>query len=72
MFSYISPEQRIPANHPLRLIRALVLEALKDLSRSLGKFYWRDGLPSISPEQLLSALSRRMCRRTSALGRTAA
>jgi hypothetical protein len=56
MVSCISPEQRIPANHPLRLIRALVLEALKDLSRSQGKFYWRDGRPSISPEQLLSAL----------------
>jgi hypothetical protein len=39
MVSCISPEQRIPANHPLRLIRALVLEALKDLSRSQGKFY---------------------------------
>jgi transposase len=56
MFSYISPEQRIPADHPLRLIRALVREVLEELSRSLGKLYSRDGRPSIPPEQLLSAL----------------
>jgi hypothetical protein len=55
MFSYISPEQRIPADHPLRLIRALVREVLEELSRSLGKLYSRDGRPSIPPEQLLSA-----------------
>jgi transposase len=56
MFSYVSPEQRIPSGHPLRLIRALVREVLKELSRSFGKLYSRDGRPSIPPEQLLSAL----------------
>jgi transposase len=56
MFSYISPESRIPAGHPLRLIRALVREVLKELSRGLAKLYSSDGRPSIPPEQLLSAL----------------
>jgi transposase len=56
MFSYISPEERIPADHPLRQVRALVREVLKQLSRSLGKLYSREGRPSIPPEQLLSAL----------------
>jgi transposase len=56
MFSYISPERRIPAGHPLRLIRALVREVLRELSRGFTKLYSRDGRPSIPPEQLLSAL----------------
>ena len=33
MFSYVSPEQRVPADHPLRAIRALTDEALRSLSR---------------------------------------
>jgi transposase len=56
MFSYISPESRIPDHHPLRLIRALVREVLKELNRNLGKLYSTDGRPSIPPEQLFSAL----------------
>jgi transposase len=56
MFSYISPERRIPDGHPLRLIRALVREMLKELNRSFAKLYCQDGRPSIPPEQLLSAL----------------
>ena len=56
MFSYLSPESRIPADHPLRQIRILVREVLKDLSRSFGRLYSREGRPSIPPEQLLSAL----------------
>ncbi len=56
MFSYISPEKRIPDRHPLRLIRALVREVLKELSLSLDKLYAREGRPSIPPEQLFSAL----------------
>jgi transposase len=54
--SYISPEARVPADHPLRQIRELVREVLKDLSRSFGKLYSNEGRPSIPPEQLLSAL----------------
>jgi transposase len=56
LFSYVHPEKRIPADHPLRKIRALVREVLKALSHSFGKLYARDGRPSIPPEQLLSAL----------------
>ena len=56
LFSYISAEARVPANHPLRKIRLLVRDVLKDLSHSLGKLYSREGRPSIPPEQLLSAL----------------
>ena len=56
LFSYISPEARIPASHPLRKIRELVREVLGELNRSLGKLYASEGRPSIPPEQLLSAL----------------
>jgi len=56
MFSYISPEERIPSDHPLRKVRDLVREVLKELSGSLGRLYSREGRPSIPPEQLLSAL----------------
>jgi transposase len=56
LFSYISPESRVPAHHPLRQVRALVREVLKDLSRTFGKLYSSEGRPSIPPEQLLSAL----------------
>lgn len=56
LFSYISPEARIPTSHPLRKIRELVREVLIELNRSLGKLYASEGRPSIPPEQLLSAL----------------
>lgn len=56
MFSYIQPEKRIPQDHPLREIRALVREVLTGLTHSLGKLYSHEGRPSIPPEQLLSAL----------------
>jgi len=56
MFSYISPEARVPPNHPLRKIRALVRDVLGELNCSLGKLYASEGRPSIPPEQLLSAL----------------
>ena len=56
LFSYISPEARVPANHPLRKIRELVHDVLRELNRSLSKLYASDGRPSIPPEQLLSAL----------------
>lgn len=56
MFSYISPEQRVPASHPLRKVRELVRGVLKDLSRTFDRLYSHEGRPSIPPEQLLSAL----------------
>jgi transposase len=56
MFSYVSPESRVPANHPLRAIRALVRDVLKEMSRSFAWLYAKEGRPSVPPEQLLSAL----------------
>ncbi len=56
LFSYISPEARVPANHPLRAIRALVRDVLTELDHSLSRLYASEGRPSIPPEQLLSAL----------------
>src|ERR1700720_2047966 len=56
LFSYLSPETRVPAKHPLRQVRELVRAVLKDLSPSFGKLYSSAGRPSIPPEQLLSAL----------------
>ena len=56
LFSYISPETRVPKDHPLRKIRELVRDVLGDLNRTLGRLYSSEGRPSIPPEQLLSAL----------------
>jgi transposase len=56
MFSYLSPEERIPANHPLRAMRPLVDEALSGLSRRFDEMYSTCGRPSIAPEKLLRAL----------------
>jgi transposase len=56
MFSYVSPEERVPANHPLRPIRVMVDVVLKGLSRSFGRMYVDWGRPSIAPEKLLRAL----------------
>ena len=56
LFSYISPEQRVAARHPLRTIRELVREVLSDLDRDFRTLYATTGRPSIPPEQLLSAL----------------
>jgi transposase len=56
LFSYIRLDERIPADHPLRVIRQLVDAALAELSRAFTKLYARDGRPSIPPERLLRAL----------------
>jgi transposase len=56
MFSYIGLEERIPKNHPLRGIRALVDEVLKGLSSEFDALYAKVGRPSIPPERLLRAL----------------
>lgn len=56
LFSYISPEKRVPAKHPLRQVRALVRDVLKEMSRTFARLYASEGRPSIPPEQLLSAL----------------
>src|SRR5260370_15564 len=56
MFSYLSAEERVPANHPLRPIRQMVDEALKALSPAFSGLYSAFGRPSIPPEKLLRAL----------------
>ena len=56
LFSYGSLEERIPADHPLRPIRAMVDEALKQLSGRFDGIYREDGRRSIPPERLLRAL----------------
>lgn len=56
MFSYVSPEARVPQDHPLRPIREMVNRALEELSRELEAMYSHTGRPSIAPEQLLRAL----------------
>src|SRR5271154_4836707 len=56
LFSYVSCEARVPAEHPLRLIRAVVDEALDVLSPEFDGLYARLGRPGIAPEKLLRAL----------------
>ena len=56
LFSYVSPEKRVPADHPLRAIREMVRFVLGELDLDFAKLYSDEGRPSIPPEQLLSAL----------------
>jgi transposase len=56
LFSYVSPESRIPENHPLREIRRLTDEALGALSLDFAAAYSPLGRPSIAPEKLIRAL----------------
>ena len=56
LFSYVSPERRVPADHPLRPIRAMVDAALEQLSPRFEALYSHTGRPSVPPEKLLRAL----------------
>lgn len=56
MFSYISAEQRVPKDHPLRAIRVMADAALAQLGPCFDTIYARSGRPSIAPEKLLRAL----------------
>jgi len=56
LFSYGSLEERVPSDHPLGPIRAMVDEALKDMSPRFDAIYGEDGRKSIPPERLLRAL----------------
>src|ERR1017187_6580190 len=56
MFSYISPDKRVPQEHPLRRIRIIVDRVLEQLSPRFNKLYARAGRPSIAPEKLLRVL----------------
>jgi transposase len=56
LFSYVSLEQRVPADHPLRAIRQMVDTALMGLWERFEALYAQSGRPSIAPERLLRAL----------------
>src|ERR1700745_1147805 len=56
IFSYISPEKRVPQDHPLQPIRKMVDEILKEMSPQFSKLYSPVGRPSIAPERLLRSL----------------
>ena len=55
MLTLVNPEQRVPAKHPIRLIKALAEIALKELSPLMAQMYSEVGRPSIPPERLLKA-----------------
>jgi transposase len=56
MFSYVSLEDRVPPDHPLRAIRRITDRALEQLSPQFGRLYIHFGRPSVPPEKLLRAL----------------
>ena len=56
MFSYLSAEKRVPKDHPLRAIRAMVDMALRNMGPQFEAMYAKVGRPSIAPEKLLRAL----------------
>ena len=55
IFSYVSMEARVPADHPLRAMRDLMDAALRELSPRFALMYAKTGRPSIAPEKLLRA-----------------
>ena len=55
-FSYVSPEQRVPKEHPLRPLLRIVNDVLGRMSPLFEELYSRTGRPSIPPEKLLRAL----------------
>jgi transposase len=60
MFSYISAEKRVPKDHPLRAIRAMVDVAAAQYGPQFDAMYAKAGRPSIPPEKLLRALLLRV------------
>ncbi len=55
VFSYLSPEERVRTDHPLRAVRAMTDEILREMSPLFDSMYARRGRPSIPPEKLLRA-----------------
>jgi transposase len=55
MFSYVSVEERVPADHPLRAIRKLVDEVLRSMAKDFDGMYAKTGRASVPPERLLRA-----------------
>src|SRR5207244_9012656 len=52
IISYISPEERVPQDHPLRSLRVMTDEALQQLQPRFNNLYAKIGRPSIAPEKL--------------------
>ena len=56
LFSYVNLEKRVPADHPLRVIREIVNATLVAMSAEFDALYSPFGRESIPPERLLRAL----------------
>lgn len=56
MFSYVSLEERVPQDHPLRTIRKSVDEILRAMAKDFDSLYAKTGRPSVPPERLLRAV----------------
>jgi transposase len=56
IFSYRSPAERVPMDHPLRTVKEMANRALKELSPEFDRMYAPAGRPSIPPEKLIRAL----------------
>jgi len=56
VFSYVSTEERVPQDHPLRVVRHNVDQILSEMTREFDRGYAKTGRPSIAPERLLRAL----------------
>lgn len=56
LFSYVDLDARVRKDHPLRLIRAVVTEALGTMEREVASLYSETGRPSIAPKRLLRAM----------------
>ena len=56
MFSYVSLEERVPQDHPLRAVRKLTDQVLRSLSGEFDQLYAATGRRSIAPEYILRAL----------------
>jgi transposase len=55
VFSYVSVEERVAQDHPLRAVRRSVDQILREMTREFDKAYAKTGRPSIAPERLLRA-----------------
>ena len=68
IFSYVSLEQRVPAEHPLRPVRKIVDEIFRGMSKQFDELYSATGRPSIAPERLVRALLLQILYRCAANG----
>jgi transposase len=56
MFSYVSVDERVPQDHPLRIVRKMVDEILRAMAKDFDGMYAKTGRPSVPPERLLRAV----------------